>query len=280
MEEPKKIREKAIDKLIEKIKEERKLKPKISLMDFSSTFQPDCTPTRKEKVSSKIYYAVLKKLKILDKAFDLSVIKGEDSFKAALNYEPLLYNLIMNVLCRVRTDLNYYKRCGINYGSISEPPKYTSINILNSSEVVEITFVNEKKTKNCLRITDVELDILIENAVSGPKYVVGLLKKFKLYGKSVTPDIENEIKNELEKRLGFIKSKSGREKLIEEITFATAQLRREGKFSVGRLIKKIQRFYDVPQKRNTYVERCKKEKIVYNRKEKCFIDLEKNKPLI
>ena len=54
MEEPKKIREKAIDKLIEKIKEERKLKPKISLMDFSSAFQPDCTPTRKEKVSSKI----------------------------------------------------------------------------------------------------------------------------------------------------------------------------------------------------------------------------------
>ena len=95
----------------------------------------------------------------------------------------------------------------------SEPPKYTSVNILNASEIVLITFVNEKKTRKCLRIADDELNILIENAVSGPKYLVGLLKKFKLYGKSEITAIENEIKNELEKRLGFIESKHGREKL-------------------------------------------------------------------
>lgn len=279
MEEPKAFEVDDINKVIEKIKEERMRKPQISLMDFSKTFQDECRPNKKIRVSSKVYYAVLKKLKTLDKAFDLSVIKGEESFKAALNYEPLLYNLIMNVLCRVKTEMNYYKRCSIKYGSASEPPKYTSVNILNSSEIVEITFVNEKKTKNCLRMTDDELNILIENALSGPKYVVGLLKKFKLYSRSEITAIENEIKNELEKQLGFIESKPGREKLIEEITFATAQLKREGKFSVERLIKKIQQFYDVPQKRNTYVERCKKEKIVYNRKEKCFIDCENNKPL-
>lgn len=266
MDGPKEWSKEAINEMIEKIKEERKRKPQLSLMDFSSTFQPDCTPTRKERVSSKIYYAVLTKLKTLDKEFGLNIEKGEKSFKAVLNYEPLLYNLIMNVLCRVKTELNYYKQCSINYSSSSEPPKYTSVNILNASEIVLITFVKEKKTRKCLRIADAELNILIDNAVSGPKYLVGLLKKFKLYSKSEITAIENEIKNELEKRLGFIESKHGREKLIEEITFATAQLKREGKFSVERLIEKIQQFYDVPQKETRMWSVARKKKLYITEK--------------
>ncbi len=229
-------------KILGSDQKKKRLKVMIDLNE--SWLIPDSS-TKEIKVSSKVYASVLMKLKSMDKKFKEYFDKEKDQLKGGLNFEPLLFHLIKDVLSRKFEYLNYYEYKTINYEVKSKTPEYLIQNIFPPFDSNLISFVREDKYKKCLTIDQPKLKVLVDNVFRAAKYVTYYMEKLDLSYQvkiaKLVRDYEKNMRPIQEKK----KLPSDREVLFEAINRIESYLSSKADVRVNTvsIIKELEKNY-------------------------------------
>lgn len=149
------------------------------IINFRSKLYNPFIPIDNYNISSyihkKVYSSLTKIKKDLTKSFTKSEILD---IEGSYNFEPFIAYLILQVLARIDIKYNYYEFNSILYVPREKTVSYTLHSLIDDNKFISITFEDERKHPDCLKIPKSELQIIIDSVFQFPFLFVDILKRY------------------------------------------------------------------------------------------------------
>jgi hypothetical protein len=246
------------------------------VLNMKSSLHIPLGDTEDLNVSSAIRVTVLSMLKEYDVKFKTQIHENVRSLEGATKYEPMLAFFLMDILSRIKPELNYYDFKTVISDDNEKYPYYLLENITDKYKSILIRFGDENSVKNCIVLPQDHLTILIEKAFRWPFYFYEIIRKSNWDTIPKIIALRKEIEDEVETKYQLMRAPiSYRDEFISKIKSATRVL-----VSKNKKVNTV----TVPQMfgmaRSTFVDNLKELNIHYDKRLKRFTDGNKNGEVI